>query len=344
MIDELLVFEIMVGVLNFVLLLQVAGLFVSQYRKARESLSLLNAIFFCAFCGSSLAYFLRFFVMNDPIFYRIEVSLRFAAFTCYVYLFEHQVKKHKIPWLTLLCIFCISLLIFLPYEYAYNSGFTIYGATMIVLWFFIKVFHETDGKIHRYVGIAILGGVVLGTGIGISADLMVQTYGNILVAIGLIVELIGMIMIGLSFYFIRTTDEFLWRSNVQSLFIIYNSLSILAYNLEQESPMKQGDLYGGGLASVLIVAQSIIKSDSPPDHIEYQNMNFLIKVGQKQFDGNRCVAVLLVKKNLSILHEKLAQFMERFETQYESILTKWNGNALPFQEQSGPLLKLFQIH
>ena len=150
-------------------------------------------------------------------------------------------------------------------------------------------------------------------------------------------------MIGLSFYSIRTTDEFLWKNNCQTLYVIYNSLCIFPFSIEQNAIMQEGDLKGGGLATVLIVAQSILKTQEPPNHIEFQDMNFLLKVGNRSFSGNRCIGILLVKKNLMILQEKLDRFMTDFETHFAATLENWGGNASPFSEEGGKIAQIFQL-
>lgn len=343
MINEMIVFDILCAVLVTVLLLEVAGLFFVQYRKSRETLSLLLTICFCGFSGSSIFYFLRFFVLSDPSFYRVEVTLRFIAFATFIYMFEHKVKKWRFPFLTLYCVVCIIAILTLPYTIAYISGFTIYGAALGVFWFFVRAFRETDGKVRRNIGKAIIGAFVLGSGIGLSADLVVQMGGQFLIALGLLIQLAGMILMGLSFYGIRSTDEFLWHSEVQSLFVIFNSLCIYAYSIEQDTALKEADLYGGGLASVLIVAQSIVKSEEPPEHIEYQNLNFLVRVGKQNFAGSQVIVVLLVKKNLSILNEKLERYLFAFEDQFKDILGNWTGDISSFTEKSGDLLQIFRV-
>lgn len=343
MIDEMIVFDILCAVLVSVLLFEVAGLFFVQYRKSHEMLSFLLTICFIAFSGSSILYFVRIFVIPEQILYRLEVILRFISFTVFVYMFEHQVKKRHIPLLTLYCVVSIILILTLPYEIAYMSSFTIYGAALVVFWFFLRALRDTDGKIRRNIARSMFGAFTLGLGIGISADLVISIVGQYLIAVGLILQLVGMIIIGVSFYGIRSTDEFLWHSEVQNLFVIFNSLCIYAYSIEQNTTLKEADLYGGGLASVLIVAQSIVKSEEPPEHIEYQNLNFLVRIGKQNFTGSRVIMVLLVKKNLSILNEKLERFVNAFEERFKSVLGDWTGDISAFSEQSGDLLEMFKL-
>ncbi len=343
--DEYFIFEIICAVLNSVLLGEVAGIFFATYRRAKEPLPLLLTIVFCSFCGASIFYFLPFFEDLEPLsdlFYKTEVPLRFAAFTAFVYLFEHQVKQRRFPYLTVLFAACIFLIIILPYIIAYTFSFTIYGAALVVLYYLMNTFRNTEGIIRRNLGIALLGAFVLGLGIGLSAKLVVETVGRYAVALGLIVGLVGMVMVGASFYAIRTTDEFRWPAEVQSLFVIFNSICVFAYSFDQKSELKDGDLKGTGLASVLMVAQNIVQGKEPPGQIEFQNLNFLVQVGDRQFNGESCVVVLLVRKNLVILHEKLQRFIKGFEKQFEGTLTKWDGNTDPITTQSGELVQIFQ--
>ncbi len=338
-------FEIICAVLNSVLLGQVAGIFFAAYRRAKEPLPLLLMLVFCSFCGSSVFFFLRFFIELTPYFeslYRAEVSLRFVGFTAFIYMFERQVKKRRVPYQTILCVVCIVLIITLPYGIAYLFSFTIYGAAAVVLFFLLNTFLNTEGSVRRNLGRALIGSFVLGLGIGFSADLVVNNIGRYVVALGLTVGLVGMIMIGASFYAIQSTDEFRWPAEVQSIFVIFNSICVFAYSFDQQSDLKDGDLKGTGLASVLMVAQSIVQGKEPPGHIEFQNLNFLVRISDRQFNRESCIAVLLVRKNLVILHEKLQRFMHEFEKQFEGVLTNWDGNTDPFITQSGSLVQIFQ--
>ena len=342
MIDDLATIGIVSGVLVTILLAEIGGLFFGQYQKSRESLSLLLLIFCFAFCGSSIFYFIRFFVYFDPMLYRLEVFLRFASFSAFVFMYEHQVKGHKIPILTALCGMCMILIMVLPYDLAYNAGFTIYGAALVVFWFFLTVYRKTDGSVKKNLERSIIGAAILGIGIGISADLVVNTYGKFLIIAGLFTELGGMALLGASFYSIRSTDEFRWHEQAQSLFIIFNSLCIYTYSIEQGTTIKEADLHGGGLATVIMVAQSIVKSDEPPEYIDYLNMNFLLKVSEQNFANNKVIVVLIARKNLSILHEKLDRFLNGFIDAFKEELPDWNGNVAVFKEKCDSLINLFQ--
>jgi hypothetical protein len=221
-------------------------------------------------------------------------------------------------------------------------GFTIYGAALIVFWFLINAFRNTSGMVRRNLGRSMLGAFLLGTGIGCSADLMVQTYGRFLVSTGLLVQLAGTIIVMASFYAIRTTDEFRWTEEASSLFIIFNSLCIYTYSLEKNMVLKEADLHGGGLASVLIVAQSIVKSDEPPEHIEYQDLHFLVKVSEEQFGSEKVIFVLIVKKDLSILREKLDEYLRKFINRFKETLSTWKGNVAVFKEKGEDLVQVFK--
>lgn len=343
MIAFLLSFEIICSVIITVLIFQVSILFLFQYKRSHEVLMLLLMICFFAFTGSSMFYFARIFITPENVFYRIEVVLRFAAFTTFVYMFERQVKQRKFIYLTILCGLCILLLLVLPYNIAYNFGFTIYGAAIVVLLFFIRTFRLTEGKIHKKIRSSILGSLILGIGIGASADLMVATIGDFLIPVGLVIQVVGMIIIGLSFYIIHSADEFTWYKNTKSLYLIFNSVCLFAHSFEKNERIKEADLYGSGLASVLIVAQSILQSDEPPKHIEFQNTNFVVKKSTEKYGGDHLIAILIVKKNLIILNEKLDNFISKFESRFKDLLDKWDGNTAPFSEGSIDLIKIFQV-
>ncbi len=78
------------------------------------------------------------------------------------------------------------------------------------------------------------------------------------------------------------------------------------------------------------MAQSILQSDEPPKHIEFQNTNFVVKKSTEKNGGDHLIAILIVKKNLIILNEKLDNFISKFESRFKDSLDKWDGNTAPF--------------
>jgi hypothetical protein len=117
---------------------------------------------------------------------------------------------------------------------------------------------------------------------------------------------------------------------------------IFSFAFEQQSQLKDGDLKGSGIASALVVAQSIVKSEEPPEAIDYKDITYLVKQGKQDFQGGRCTGVLLAKKDLRILRDKLDYFLRAFEEKFSANLSKWDGNVTPIEEQSGSLLPIFQ--
>lgn len=282
-------------------------------------------------------------MLNNFIFYRLEVALRFTSFTTFVYLFEFRIKKHRFPILVLYCIVSILLILFLPESLAYNAGYTIYVASLFVYWFYVKIFQNTEGTIHNNIRYALIGTVLLGIGIGLSADALVKNIGIYFVSIGILVEIFGIMLIGLGFYRIKSSDELTWYREPIGLFIIFNSLCLYGYNFKEKMIFENADLHGGGLAAVLIVSQSIMKSENPPKHIEFQNTHYLIGIGKKDFNNNRLTAVLIVHRNLTILHEKLIRFLIAFEEKFSPILSKWQGDISKITSECHDLIQIFQI-
>jgi hypothetical protein len=336
-----LLFNLLIASLNIVLLAQIAVLFLIQYRSTQELLPLLLMICFFAFVGSAFFYSLRVFAFGQPIYYRLEMVLRFVAFAVFIFMFEHSVYKHHIPGFTIYCGVCIALLFILPYEYAYNFGYTIYPASFVVLYYFLKTIRDSDGKIRRMVNQAILGCFIMGVGIGLSADYVVATGGSYLIAVGSISQLAGLILIGISFYGIRSTDEFSWHKEALNLFVIYQGMCLYAYSIEQSAKIREADLHAGGLATALIVSQGVLKSDDPPNHIEFQNTHFLIQAGKQTITNDRIIAILIVRKDLSLLREKLANFVNSYERKIQDILKEWRGNVAPMEAKGDECIPIF---
>ncbi len=339
---DLYTISFMIAIISTVVLFQLSVLFYFQYKKIKEFLSFILLLCFSAFFISSIFYFLRIFISAEPIYYRLEVMFRFLAFSTFVYIYEFKINKMKVPFVFIYCMISIVAIMVLPYSIAYDAGFTIYLPAMYQFLFFYRALKKTDGQIKRMFIITLSGAFVMGIGIGLSAEKMVEFLGFIFLPIGLLIQLIGLAMIGLSFYQIRSVNEIIWETEPISVFIILNGLCLFSYSFKEKEDVENADLFGGGLAASLLVAKNIVKSDQPPAHIEFQNLHFLISIGLIDSQGSKPVAVMLVKKNLLILQDKLKKFMNLFETQFKSRLISWNGQVFP-KEEYDSIMNVFAV-
>ncbi len=344
MIDEYQVIEILLFSLNTLLVAEIVIYFFRQARKTGEPLGVYLGLCFAGFLGASVFYFIHIFYIYDPLLWRIGVTFRFSGLALFVFVFEKKVRKLRIPIFTILSVVCIGLILFLPsYDLAYTFGLTIYGAALALFLFFIWIYRQMEGKIRRFIGWGVFGGLVWGTGVGLTSDFMVLEVAQYFLDIGLLLQMTGLIILGLGFTSIKSLDEFLWEDKIQTLFVLYSSLCIFAYSFERGTKLEQGDLLGGGLASALIAMQSISQSEEPPETIDYKDLVFIIKPGELNFSGGRCTAILLAKKRLTIVKEKLSQFIHTFEQIHSSNLQKWGGNTTPLEQHNEDLLKIFQV-
>ncbi len=342
LLDEYQVIEILLFSLNTLLVGEIVIYFFRQAKKTREPLGIYLGLCFAGFLGASVFYFIHIFFIYDPLLWRIGVTFRFSGLALFVFVFEKKVRQLRVPIFTILSAVCISLILFLPsFDLAYYFGLSIYGAAVALLLFFILVYLQMEGKVKRFIGWGIFGGLIWGAGVGVTSDFMVQQVSQYFLDLGLLLQMIGLIILGLSFTSIRSLDEFLWSDKIQTLFVLYNSLCIFAYSFERGTKLEQGDLLGGGLASALIAMQSIVQSEEPPETIDYKDLVFIIKPGEITFSGGRCTAILLAKKRLTIAKEKLSHFIHNFELQYSPHLQNWTGNTNPLEEHNEDLLKIF---
>ncbi len=343
MIVEYQVIEILLFSLNTLLVGEIVIFFFRQAKKTGERLGLYLGLCFSGFLGASVFYFIHIFYMSDPLLWRIGVTLRFLGLALFVYVFEKKVRRLRVPVFTILSAVCIGLILFLPSDdLAYYFGLTIYGAAIGLLLFFIWIYRQMEGRVKRLIGVSIIGGLIWGTGIGLTSDFMVAL-NSLFLDIGLLLQMGGMILLGFGFISIRSFDEFLWADTVQTLFVLYSSVCIFAYSFERGNKLAQGDLFGGGLASALIAMQYVAKSEEPPETIDYKDLVFIVKPGELVFSAGRCTAVLLAKKRLTIVKEKLSLFIHKFELQHSAHLQNWGGNTTPLEAHNEDLLKIFQV-
>ncbi len=344
LINDYQVIEILLFSLNTLLVGEIMIFFFRQAKKTGEPLGVYLGLCFAGFLGASVFYFIHIFFIYDPLLWRIGVTLRFSGLALFVFVFEKKVRQMQVPIFTILSAVCIVLILFLPsFDLAYYFGLTIYGAALALLLFFVWIYRQMEGKVKRLIGWGIFGGLIWGTGVGLTSDFMVQEVAQYFLDIGLLLQMTGMIILGLSFTSIRSLDEFLWSDKIQTLFVLYSSLCIFAYSFERGSKLEQGDLLGGGLASALIAMQSISQSEEPPETIDYKDLVFIIKPGELIFSGGRCTAILLAKKRLTIVKEKLSQFIHTFEQIHSLDLQKWGGNITPLDQHNEDLLKIFKV-
>jgi hypothetical protein len=96
---------------------------------------------------------------------------------------------------------------------------------------------------------------------------------------------------------------------------------------------------------VLLVSQAVSKSDEPPKHIEFQDLHFVVRVGARAFDGGHLIVVLQVRKNLTILSEKLDRFVSTFEEKFTDVLEGKGGivNMAKINAQSEQLTSMFRL-
>ena len=339
--DENQIVEILLFSLNSLLIGEIVVFFFRQAKTTGERLGVYLGLCFSGFLGASVFYFIHIFFYPDPLLWKSGVILRFLGLATFVFLFEKEVRQLHLPIFTILSVVCMGLIIGLPFDLAYFFGLTIYGAALALFLYFIWILRQMEGKIKRFIAWSIVGGLIWGTGIGVTSDFMVQEVWRYFLDLGLLLQMGGLIILALGFFSIKSLDEFLWAEKIQTLFVLYNSLCIFAYSFERETKLEQGDLFGGGLASALMAIQAVIQSEEPPETIDYKDIVFIIKPGEIIFPNGRCTAILLAKKRLRIIIEKLTRFTREFETVHSSHLQNWDGNTAPLEERNQDLLNIF---
>ena len=201
-----------------------------------------------------------------------------------------------------------------------------------VIIFYINFFYSLVIKMKGEIRKRMIRGFL--SGVGIFAFFIMQTdfeqdflpipaeWSVIIGSIGIVISCTLLAIIFLSF---ETFTEFEWREKMKELFIIAeNGASIHHYSFSEKTSSPHPDLITAGLIGVKDILMEMIKSETPLEVADHQDLKIIFKY------GSYSTIVLITDENLRIYHSKLALLIERFENLFQDVLPHWGGNLEVF--------------
>lgn len=331
-IDELRLLNITLYILSMVVQGQFVGYLVVQNAKVPDKLPRFMAVCFGGFLGAGVFYMLYLFFYNLPILWKIGVTCRFVGLGTFIFVFERLVFHLRRHYLTIVNAIFVGLILALPFEISYYFGLSIYLAAVELFVIFLLLRANLEGTIQRALQRGIAGGITWGAGIGITSDFMVALWAPFM-SVGLLLQVAGIVVLGGAFIAIRQFDEFSWVAHVGELFVIYNTVTVFSWSLEKDVKVSEGDLRGGGLASVLLIAQELAQSDTVPEALDHRDKIFLVVAGK------HILAVLVVQRDLQVLRDKLHRFVREFEHASRETFQDWDGDIDAFEAPGRALVE-----
>lgn len=336
-----------------VLHLEVAILFISQYRKKRDiPLRLAIGLFFIVMAFAFIVLFaVRYFLFIEYLVnvYNVLLAVSMLAF-CYQVERDYSKRMKTRKFFTYICIVIVPFALLIPansiFYYGVSIAIGIVGAFPAL--FLAYLLKKNRGQVRKRMEIALVGvlftlfgnyGMTFQFGLFLT-ELLTSEY-SIFVFIGARVSItIGLLLLFYGF----SADIFLesdWRKYLMEYYIIENKSgkSLFYKNLVYASAtgeVPDATLFSGGIVGIMAMIQEFTQSQKELNVIDKGSIKILIE------RGDLVTVVFVVKENLSILRFIEKKTLEEFESTLGVFLTApWEGNTEVFRATGTIIDQLF---
>ncbi len=349
--DPFLVIDMIVIVLH----IEVAILFISQYRKKQDiPLRLSIGLFFVFMALAFIVLFVVRFFESDIIYlvnlYNVLLAVSMLAF-CYQVERDYSKRMKTRKFFTYICIAIIPFALLLPAEsifyYGVSIAIGIVGAFPAL--FLAYILKKNRGQVRKRMEIALVGVIFTLLGnygmtyqFGLFLTGWISSEYSIFVFIGARASIIlGLLLLFYGF----SADIFLesdWRKYLMEYYIIENkSGKALFYkNLvyaSAEGEVPNTALFSGGIVGIMAMIQEFTQSEKELNVIDKGSIKILIE------RGDLVTVVFVVKENLSILRYILQKSVEEFESTLGVFLTTPGEDNTDVFRATGTIMdQLFQ--
>lgn len=322
-----------------ILHIEVAILFISQYRKKRDiPLRLAIGLFFVFMACSFLVLFIVRYFRSDIIelvnAYNVLLAISMLAF-CYQVEREYSKRMKTKKFFTYVCIAIIPFAILLPAnsDYYYGVSIAIGIVATFPAIFLSYILKKNRGQVRKRMEIALVGVIftLLGNyGMTYQFGLFLTGWITSEYSVFVFIGARGSITFGLLLIFYGfSADIFLesdWRKYLMEYYIIENqSGKALFYkNLvyaSAEGEVSNTALFSGGIVGIMAMIQEFTQSNKELNVIDKGAIKILIE------RGDQVTVVFVVKENLSILRYILQKSVDEFESTLGVFLTTPGGES-----------------
>lgn len=271
-----------------------------------------------------------FYIIGDYYGYRENyLLLGYLSLSVGAILFTYQIESKKLVntkyGFTIFALLVFITLIlshyFLPsWTQTIASLVSIPGFGIILRYFFILIKKVWNAYKISSIGLilGILSWLVGYTG---TTDSAVNLFNGFYIrAIGDILVIIGLMILGISLNIIPSLDEFLWEENIKYI-ILTTKWGVCVYNENfKEKRALNEVLLSGALAAIEEFIKDTLDRDSHLNVISKSDEYYLFE------EGEYIIGVLIVKKELEILKSYLKKIIFEFERFNSKYLKNWSGN------------------
>ncbi|MFX0101325.1 MAG: MFS transporter, partial [Candidatus Hodarchaeota archaeon] len=205
-----------------------------------------------------------------------------------------------------------------------------------------------EGKLARYVGIgfsSLVFGVFIGMGyiffiIAQAIDPAKQL--NLLILINNAVAMVSFI----PFFFMKETlppeEELFWQNEIINIHVIHKGGVIMSYySFIFEEGVREGEeerdplLFSSGITGISTFLQEVVESKERVENIDHQDKKLMFEY------GNNFTVVLLTKRILKILRNKLHLLANDIQELLGSVIESWNGDLDSVQPIKSLIVRFF---
>jgi hypothetical protein len=209
-----------------------------------------------------------------------------------------------------------------------NYFILIIKSLCIGLPFFMAVCVSQDifqkEKMYSAAGVAV-SFFFLGEGMGAVLAVQLLPLGSSIV-FPILLGCMG--IMGILVFFVAYTKETLpakeeleWKDVIRDFFCIVSESGICVYRHTFKEEIKiEENLFAGGISGIVNMVQEMVKSEKKTKVIDQEDVKLLFE------NEENVTCILISRKNLKILREKLKDITHEIEVLYKDVFPTWEGN------------------
>ncbi len=257
----------------------------------------------------------------------------------FIYSMERRItpRARVYPLSTIYVILIVFIVIMFFFDRSFSQFVSaLMGVPFIVMWsiYVIRIWRKASqvGRTLFFTYSTGLFGLI--GGFLLTSDTVLQVTETYIVrAIGDVILVLSLIMLGYFFTKLPAWGEFTWKSKTQVIYLFYitNGLGIFEYRFNDPTPTTTSpeggkgsvldqDLLIPGLTSIRELLEKTSSVTEPPKTYRQDDATILLEYGQ--WVG----AAAICTEDLHAVRRMLRRFIRQVESVYAQVLPHWHGN------------------
>lgn len=149
----------------------------------------------------------------------------------------------------------------------------------------------------------------------------------------------GLYVVATLLFFISFTRlyELAWPNKVRQLYVTLAEKGICLYDHSFVGKKRmESNIVTGFITGLIILVQEITETDKKLKIVDVEDVKIMLEHGKRNVVG-----ILLTEENLKILRNKLRDFVDAFELEFERELTRFTGSVDEFQRTKELVERIF---